>query len=239
MGKNEKRIISGQGGRPTRVVSEQIARRILDAAGLLLLRDGYEVTSMDAVAMQAGVSKRTLYTRFPAKSQLFEAVVSDVLDHKLQLLEANQEVHGDLYDQLLTFADQLHRIVLAPEIIGLERVVISEAKQFPELADRVLRRLGEIAVRRLYELIYPFLPSDGRGERLMYKDAEIFLVMVVLPPLRNALLGRSEAGLGGVNRDFIERAIDLFVRGVQSDYSLSPSTKKERVGSHSRSENEE
>ncbi|RWX74697.1 TetR/AcrR family transcriptional regulator [Neorhizobium lilium] len=229
MDKNEKQAISGQGGRPTREVSEQIGQRILDAASLLLLRDGYEATSMDAVALQAGVSKRTLYTRFPAKSQLFEAVVSDVLDHKLRLLEEDREgedqkAQGGLNDQLLSFAGRLHRIILVPEIIGLERVIISEAKQFPELADRVLRRLGELAVRRLYDLILPFLPSDGRSEQLMYKDAEIFLVMVVLPPLRNALLGRSEVGLAGVDKDFIERAVDLFVKGVQSDCRLSAST---------------
>ncbi|WP_210188348.1 TetR family transcriptional regulator [Bosea sp. OK403] len=30
---------------------------------------------MDAVSAEAGVSRRRLYTRFPAKSQLFEAVI--------------------------------------------------------------------------------------------------------------------------------------------------------------------
>ncbi|CAN5144369.1 N/A [soil metagenome] len=213
--------LAPQGGRPTRAVSEQIERRILDGAALLLLRDGYEETSMDAVAAEAGISKRTLYTRFPAKSQLFEAVIGDVVEQKMQLVATGQEEDISLGDELLAFAAQLHRIILVPEIIGLERVVISEAKHFPELAGRVLRRLGEIAIRQLYDIIRPALPNDRRSDALIYKDAEIFLALVVLPPMRNALLGRSAAGPYGVDRVFIARAVEIFVKGIRSGDGLS------------------
>src|SRR5580698_11182054 len=50
--------------------------KILEAAKPLFLASGYTATSMDDVAAQAGVSKTTLYKRYPSKAALFAAVIS-------------------------------------------------------------------------------------------------------------------------------------------------------------------
>lgn len=44
--------------------------RIIEAAGGLLYGDGIQCTSMDAIAAQAGVTKRTLYYHFRSKDDL-------------------------------------------------------------------------------------------------------------------------------------------------------------------------
>lgn len=58
-------------------------RRILDAAYTLFYRRGYARVGVDAVAEQAGVTKRTLYDHFPSKDELLAAVFE--LHHELAL----------------------------------------------------------------------------------------------------------------------------------------------------------
>lgn len=49
--------------------------RTLDAAAQVLLRYGYDKTTMDDVARAAGVSKSTIYARWKNKDTLLEAVL--------------------------------------------------------------------------------------------------------------------------------------------------------------------
>ena len=51
------------------------AERILDAAGALLLRWGYDRVTMDDVAGQAGVGKGTVYLHWKTREELFVAVL--------------------------------------------------------------------------------------------------------------------------------------------------------------------
>lgn len=64
-------------GRPTALQSAAIERAIRNAATQAFLSVGYERTSMESVAGQAGVPKSTLYKRYPDKRALLRAVLSD------------------------------------------------------------------------------------------------------------------------------------------------------------------
>ena len=55
--------------------SEQVVRRVLDAAILELARSGYAGFRMEAVASSAGVNKTTIYRRWPDRAALIAAVV--------------------------------------------------------------------------------------------------------------------------------------------------------------------
>lgn len=50
--------------------------QVLDAALGLFIEHGYEGTSMDAIARQAGVSKPVVYACFPSKDELFRALLA-------------------------------------------------------------------------------------------------------------------------------------------------------------------
>ena len=49
-------------------------RAILDAAQLLFERDGYVATTMEAIAAEAGVALKTVYSAFTTKSGLLRAL---------------------------------------------------------------------------------------------------------------------------------------------------------------------
>lgn len=58
--------------------ADETRRRILDAAYELFYREGFARIGVDAIAREAGVTKRTLYYHFESKDALFAAV----LDHQ-------------------------------------------------------------------------------------------------------------------------------------------------------------
>ncbi|MCO8144233.1 TetR/AcrR family transcriptional regulator [Rhodovulum tesquicola] len=134
-------------GRPPRMDPEERARVILDAAERVLLSRGLQGTSMDAVAAEAGMSKRTLYELFDGRAGLVEALVR-------RLREGIVRPLGDV-QQALPLAQRL-RLLLTPErlpgtgsaALEVMRAAIAEAPHQPDLAARMLEE-GPLAVRRL------------------------------------------------------------------------------------------
>ena len=55
--------------------SEQVVRRVLDAAIVELARSGYAGFRMDEVVSMAGVNKTTIYRRWPSRAALVTALV--------------------------------------------------------------------------------------------------------------------------------------------------------------------
>ncbi|MCG5215287.1 TetR/AcrR family transcriptional regulator [Streptosporangium sp. KLBMP 9127] len=68
---------TGKAGRPPQDPARQLARahRILDAAGELVLRWGYDKTTIDDVATTAGVAKGTIYLHWKTREELFSALL--------------------------------------------------------------------------------------------------------------------------------------------------------------------
>lgn len=62
---------------------EQTRRRILETAYDLFYRDGFARVGVDAIAAEAGVTKRTLYYHFDSKDNLFSTVLE--LQHELAI----------------------------------------------------------------------------------------------------------------------------------------------------------
>ncbi len=60
------------------------AQRILDAAAALILRLGFQKTTLDDVSRQAGVPKGTMYLHWKTREELFRALISR---EKLELAE--------------------------------------------------------------------------------------------------------------------------------------------------------
>ena len=112
-----------------------IARAALD----LFVRDGYERTSVDAIAAAAGVSKRTVYSHYTDKERLFLAVVEDTYDLLMTQVRdiADRELDrpGDPRQKLTSFITSVARAIGgSDERAALIRLFISEAPRFPQLA---------------------------------------------------------------------------------------------------------
>ncbi len=60
--------------------AERTRQRILDAAGQCFAASGYAKTTVEEIALQAGVSKALVYHHFRGKEQILEAVLERTLD---------------------------------------------------------------------------------------------------------------------------------------------------------------
>nr|WP_294545905.1 TetR/AcrR family transcriptional regulator [uncultured Rhodopila sp.] len=78
-----------------------MADRILQAADRLFYRKGIRAVGVDAVAAEAGISKRSLYDTFPSK----DALVSAYLRQRMLPLPGSD---GPPAQQVLALFDQLH-----------------------------------------------------------------------------------------------------------------------------------
>ena len=119
-------------GRPTANQVAAIDNAILEIASRMFLDQGYAVTSMEAVANAAGVSKGTLYARYPTKAELFEAIVTVRLANwKAPPVEtAGMDMRAILRQYGLDFFTSVRQ----PEAIAFNRLIMAEAARFPVLA---------------------------------------------------------------------------------------------------------
>jgi AcrR family transcriptional regulator len=209
MAKAKKRHV----GRLPADEAARIPERLLDAATLLFTRTGFANTSMDAIARQAGASSKTVYSRFANKEEVLQAVVKRLFDRAMSD-DAAVQLESETVDPrtfLLSVGRDLAELSKAPTTAGLNRLIMAEAFQVPELA-RLFIELHERACAIVRGPLgrwrdsgaMPHVPDPGVA-------AVIFVEMVASIPRLRALLGKP------LKKEEVDRlvtsAVDLFLRG--------------------------
>lgn len=128
---------------------------ILDAALQHFLEHGYLASTIEGIAADAGVAKRTVYNLFPTKDQLFRAVVGQATETSSRFVTERTEAPvglGELDAEITEFALTHARTVLTPRVLATRRLLIGERHHFPELASEYFDRvpsavMAAIAVR--------------------------------------------------------------------------------------------
>ncbi len=201
------------GGRPSRGDSEKIEGRILAVATALFFRRGFAATSMEQVAAEARISKRTLYARFDDKAALFRGVVDRQIDVWRPAFDGRAAPPQSLVASLRKAAEAILRVALAPEALALHRMVVAEAERFPELA-HTLSAVSASGVEWLCELLRRSPELGEISPDALAFAAEQFVMLVASAPRRRALgLGRplDEAGLAA----WAKQSVALFLEGVR------------------------
>ncbi|GGV67659.1 TetR family transcriptional regulator [Streptomyces longisporoflavus] len=122
-----------------RAGSAQKRAAILAAARELFLADGFDRTSVDAVAARAEVSKRTVYDYFGDKQTLLQAVVDAVGESMITTIRRTLDDtltgladDADLEDALVTFSMRIATDMLgSAEYATLQRLVRAESGNLP------------------------------------------------------------------------------------------------------------
>jgi AcrR family transcriptional regulator len=125
-------------GRPT---DPQLERRILDAARHRLAISGYARTTIAEVAADAGVSRPTVYKRWPTKADLITAA----LQYSMVSEEVSRQNVADLpaREAIRTVLRTMAKVVASPEGIGLIGSVLVEDTHTPGLFDLVRKHIVE------------------------------------------------------------------------------------------------
>src|SRR5215468_10602970 len=148
---------------------------------------GYGATSIEAIAKQAGISKRTFYHRFEGKEALFEAVVSRLISRWLPPFDGDLLETPSIQEGLRRVAAYMIEVALTAEALALHRMIIAETRQFPHLA-KVMHELGAATG---IERIGGYLAQRVQSGELAPIDprfaAEQFILMCVTGPQRRGL----------------------------------------------------
>ena len=126
-------------GRPAGGSSDKRAA-IVDAARRLFLRDGFERVSVDAIAAEAGVSKRTIYNHYGDKERLFLDVIGETYNRLIGAAVALMDKYltdlpdEEVEDGIIAFSREIALFAArTPERTAVIRLLMSEAPHFPAL----------------------------------------------------------------------------------------------------------
>ncbi len=124
--------MEAKAGRPR---DKETERRILEVTVRLLAEEGYSRMSIDGVAAAAGVSKPTIYRRWPGKADLATAAICTIRLAEPEV--SNGSTVGDLTAALQNFS----RSLLRPNGMALVGTVLAEEGHTPELLALFRERL--------------------------------------------------------------------------------------------------
>ena len=199
----------------------------MTAAALeLFVEKGFAATRLDDVAARAGVSKGTLYLYFDSKEALFRAVIQEgvvpVLDAADEVMQNFTGSNAELMRQLMA---TWWRLIGNTHLGGLPKLMISEARNFPEVAayyhDAVISRGRDLVKRVLQRGI------DAGEFRAMPLDTAADVLFA--PMLMLAIWRHSLDACGVVARDpevYIKTHFDLALHGLLQNEDAAPKRKK-------------
>jgi AcrR family transcriptional regulator len=84
---------------------EKVRRRLLDAAGAVVARDGHEGATTRAILEEADMSAGTLYNYFSSKEELFEALIEDVVSVNVTLFDLQEAGIREFVEMLMREPD--------------------------------------------------------------------------------------------------------------------------------------
>lgn len=151
-----------------RDLSPEKTEMILDGAMQEFLKNGYAAARIDKIAVAAGVSKATIYRRYPDKESLFTALMQQLACKKELFNSAQiQSAQGDPASLLRSFANRmLEHIADDPQALTFFRIIIGESGRFPELARAFVKNIE----KPMLEALTQYLASHPELE---LPDAEV------------------------------------------------------------------
>jgi AcrR family transcriptional regulator len=158
----------GRRGRPTSADVRAINEAIIETARRQFLSDGYDKTAMEAIARRAGVSKKTLYDRFPTKPELFSAIVeAQVAAWSARARRDDDALGSTLRERLEHHAEKFLEAGVEPEVRAFERMLLGGARHFPELG----RIYYKTAIQFALDLIEKEISTAAKHDRVPVSDA--------------------------------------------------------------------
>ncbi len=154
---------------PGRPREPQTDERILDAALRLMAQHGFVRMSMEMVAAEAGVTKPTIYRRWPSKIELAMAALVAYCDVTLPA------VAGETRTDLIAEMEHFRHAILRPNGMSLLGTVLAEEHETPELLAAFRKYLVTPRRQRLTAIL---AAAQTRGE--LRPDADIGLAVNML-----------------------------------------------------------
>jgi len=199
-------------GRPTLEDAALVDERILEEAANVFLEEGFARAKMDNIASRAGITKQTVYARFPSKNALFGALAIRFSGLAFRPLHVAVDSKQSPRAHLIQFATEVTAVLRDPKSQRLFVVLAAEARAFPDLASQTWVE----GAGRLRTHLRRFFDEQIALKRMAISNpgfaVEQFLGLLVGPIFGRLLFERptyfeSEEHAA----TYIEAAVDLFL----------------------------
>jgi TetR/AcrR family transcriptional regulator, mexJK operon transcriptional repressor len=188
---------------------------ILRAATDLFLKDGYELTSMEAVARKADVSKLTIYSHFADKAELFSNVIRIRCERVAPADSFREVMNKPMRTAFIEIATRFVTNIFTPDSIHLHRILQAEATRHPEMA-RVFYETGPKRVRAAFgELLQQYVNDRRLVIRDIPKAAEQFFSLLKGETLTKLLLALEKYPSPSELKKHAGASVDMFLAAFE------------------------
>jgi TetR/AcrR family transcriptional regulator, mexJK operon transcriptional repressor len=202
-------------GRPTQAEAKKLHLKLRKAAVRTFIKYGYDGTTMEAIARAAGITRRTLYARYPDKRAVFVDVIPWALTRRTERDPDDSSVYeGDLRTALEAVGRAGLARAIHPSVIRLTRIAMNESRRFPEFAVSAHSMMWSARQRQVMELLRRHQDAGA----VVVDDLELasghFIATIEHLPARLAECGIYRSA--EEEERHVQHAVDLFLRGILS-----------------------
>jgi AcrR family transcriptional regulator len=147
------------GGRPTKEQAAALDDLVLDGARAIFCRKGVSHSSLEEIALHLGISKHTIYRRFPNKAALLDAVVQRDIRRFCSELELAAAATADPLDAVRRTAQRYFEFGSSRDYAAFYLSVTAEAA----LSLALRKRLSEWSRAALQPLIDTISAAQAAG----------------------------------------------------------------------------
>lgn len=187
---------------------------ILGAALECFAESGFAATRLDEIARRAGVTKGTLYLYFTSKEEIFKSVVREEIIANITSAEefAADDSHSST-EVLEHFFRYWVRTILTTKVGALPKLVLSEGRNFPELA----KFYYDEVIERGFRLLGGALRRGVSNGEFVPIDVEYAIKSMISPAIFALLWKHSfEPHGGGLDVEkLLDTHIKLIVNGLK------------------------
>lgn len=193
------------------------ARReeFLHAATEVFLSSGFSGASVDSIIAKVGGSKRTIYSYFGNKEQLFTAVVEEITHRAMGRFTIDDIANVNLETALYNAGHRYLEVVMSPQALQLYRIVVGEGTRFPGIAAVFFENGPGKASAALAHILQEGADAWGIPKHSATKLAEHFIGMIRDDLHLKVVLGLSNPPTAAEARSSVRAAVDVFLYGIK------------------------
>lgn len=195
-------------GRP-----KDVAKRnsIIEAASALFVNEGYSLTSVDAIAAKAGVSKLTIYSHFKDKDELFKEVIKQRCDRLMSENIYPRLAQGPVEPALIEVGMSFARHILKPDSLCMHRTMLAEAERHPQVV-QIFYEAGPKRVRAAFgELLKEWINQKQLVIPDTTKAAEQFFSLLKGELMMKLMLGQAMPPSSQAVKKHVEATVAFFL----------------------------
>lgn len=190
-------------------------QKLLEAALVVFGQRGYDGTSLDDIAAEAGVTKGSIFHHFGSKAGIYNTLVIESSMRYVHMLE-------DIFAEALPPREALRRILVAPlklaaespDFLAVQELMFLKTGVSPELAEGLARKVEGIRgfLARLAEVAQAGIRSGELRGDVAAEDMAVSLFAQQNGLLMLLLLDPASISV----RRQIDHLADIFIQGISA-----------------------